>query len=142
MPGKGGENTERPTDSSSMSAVRSMQSPCMSFQRSPDLSIHGLNDLLEHLHRLTLFAPDVFKDRLLAVRGDDDDPDRALLTEAPAATNGLVVLLIGVRESDEEDVGAGLPVQPPAGDRRLGDDHPRAAFRERDEAFLFHVGMI
>src|SRR3990172_9562085 len=142
MPGKGGENTESPTDSSSMSAARSMQSPSRSFQRSPALSISRLHDLLEHLHRLAFLASHVLEDGLLAVRRDDHDPDRMLLPKAPATADGLVVLLVRVREADKEHVGAVLPVESPAGDRGLGDDHPRAALGEGDEALFLHVGMI
>src|SRR5262245_12606859 len=142
MPGKGGEKTLRPTDSSSTSAVRSMQSPSMSDQRSPALSIHCLHDLGEHLRGLALLAPHVLEHGLLAVGRDDDDAHGLSLTEAPTAAYGLVVLLVRIRESNEEHVRAVLPVEPPARDRGLGLDHPRLTRRERDEPLLLHVRVI
>ena len=101
-------------------------------------AIHFSHQPVEHLFSLVGLALQVAGDALLALCGHDVHPDGTLLTEAPAATDGLVVLLEAVRW-EGDDVGAVLEIQAPCADLWLRDQHPRLAVSEGRQAVFLCV---
>jgi hypothetical protein len=146
MPGNGGENTRQPdrlgrrsrrcarrsrrASSSTRSPwlTRSRHASPRAWRTSPAPALSCGAHVLEH--------------RLLTVRSDDRHLHGSGLAEPPAAADGLVVGLVRVGEADEHHPGAVLPVQPPAADPRLRDEHPRVAVREREQPRLLLVRAV
>ena len=47
------------------------------------------------------FLPNIFNNESFRFRDDNPDIDRMLLTIPPAAANRLIILLVGIADSDE-----------------------------------------
>ena len=90
---------------------------------------------------LLLLAAHVVDDLLLDGRDDDDGFDGVLLAEPPAAPDGLVVGLVGVREPHEGHAVGVLEVHTEPGDGRFRDEHPDLAVLERFEQLGLAFGV-
>ena len=99
---------------------------------------HGLDHApLGVLHHPLLLL-DCRHDAALALGGEHEHVDGARLAESPAAPDGLVELLVAVREPAESHLVASLPVHAEAADGRLGDDDAVFAAGEPEHG----VGLV
>lgn len=86
------------------------------------------------------FAAHVVDDLTFERRHDDVSGNGFGLAEPPASSDGLVVGLVRVAETDEHHLVAVLEVHAEPGDRWFCDEHPNRAVLKRFEGFGFGVG--
>ena len=103
--------------------------------------VHLSHKAGEHAFGLMALALQVLHDPPLSFGEDDVNGYGVLLPEAPAAADGLVVLLKAVRRK-VGNVVAVLEVQAPGADLGFGDQHPGATFREVDQAAFLGVVTV
>ena len=103
--------------------------------------VHVGDQFGEHAVGLVGFALQVGQHLRAALGGDHVDLDGVALAEPPAASDGLIPLLIGVRREIGHSV-AMLPVQSPRPDRRFGYQHPDVPRVNAASFFLFRLGRL
>lgn len=103
--------------------------------------VHLSHKTGEHAFGLMALALQILHDPPLTLSEDDVNGYGVLLSEAPAAADGLVILLKAVRRKIG-DVVAVLEVQTPSANLGLGDQHPGATFREVNQAAFLGVVTV
>src|SRR3972149_5975493 len=103
--------------------------------------IHILNESGKHPICLASFALEGLHNIVTAFGRHDINLDLVILSEAPEATNQLIILFVAVGWK-ENRMGAVLPVQPPRPDSPLCNDASDVSFPKSGKSFFFRLDRI